>query len=294
MIDGDERRPRASPKQVKQRRSTSEGAKGDNTLVEIVGYLGDEKTIETVHSCASGDSPLDVSAGQREKTRQSGARRQRCHNCGGASLGPNTEQQERREMQKLTDDNEILRRDNEILRRKVNKLIQDGDRERERCAREQSLERQRFSLERHEEMQRFEEKEQGFSLERQLQSAKFRELEKKLYSERKAAAMDKTWIQNAQSRAIELEAMKRSEIEAGDAMLVLRDLSPGEAAKVLQVRQDDAVVKVSELEYTVAILKEENERQAKEYERRIRRMENAMQCQSQGNSPVKQACAAGA
>lgn len=302
-----ERRNRQSPNVslVKQRRSTSEGARGDATLVEIVGFLGEEKTADSnqAHSSATagdGGSP----------------------SCTQLSVATATEKAD--DPAKMTPQEEVkrLRAENAKLKKHVEELSrQDGNQRSRTMENVRNFYQKNFDTRNSEvelyrkqlEEERRARKEEAAQSGKQIEEARIEvqvlrtdldmqkrqaaaSLDASLEAQRKAADFHDKEVAKLQNAWNKERAEFKSQIWEIDSQLRLERTtvaltSPAEAARILKVSNDSAIARNVALEYELAALTDERDRLARDHEKLLTRFDMLL-----GASPAKrdsQASAAG-
>lgn len=259
---------------VKQRRSTSEGPGGrDATLVEIVGYLGDDKACDADRApdCSpSHDQKDDYLGDARVQPLRGGADPRR-------PLGRDRDT----ELRRLGTQNDKLRKQVDVLTKDKRDLEQAQEKLRAEMQQLKGEMKEKWAV-----------KEDCISVQEANQ-----ELEQAL-SEAKleAKAQHETQIHNfeKQIRSLKSEHDKevakiqstrsREKVEFKDLIWKLESqlkldknaqsvLTPGEVARLLRMREDTTSARNVELEFENAMLREENMRITKENHRALMRLQ---------------------
>lgn len=243
---------------VKQRRSTSEGAR-DATLVEIVNYLGDDKAgePERVPDCypSQDDYLSDAKMPQTRDPRR--------------PLGRDLQTEVRR-----------LTRQNDQLRKQVDAMCKD------KTALELAQDKMRAEIQQLREREKHSVKEAVKEADRDLERA---QLEAKALHEKQLQNLK---IEHEKEVAKIQSVQRREKVDFKDLIWKLESqlkldrnaqalLTPGEAARILKIREDTTSARNVELEFEIAMLREEYRSLLKEHQRTQKCLEvrEAQMCQ---------------
>lgn len=230
---------------VKQRRSTSEGPGGrDATLVEIVGYLGEDKACEAERAPDCSPSQDDyLSDARAQPTRDPRRPLARDRDTEIRRLGTQNDKL-RKQLDVMTKE----KRDLELAQEKMRVEIQQL-KEEKRAVKDDCFERAQMEAKAQHDKQIY-----NLKLEHEKEVAKIQSTR----SREKVEFKDLIW---------KLESQLKLDRNA-QALL-----TPGEAARLLRVREDTTSARNVELEFENAMLREDNARLSKEHHRAMLRLQ---------------------